>query len=72
MGIHCNMIKLRILELTPLIVPKWRKDETSLYTPSPTIHKTDLQIEKYYLLKMIEKRHEAIFLQLCDNVQTLD
>ena len=69
MGINCNVIKLR-LKLTPLVVPKWRKDEIDLYTPSPVIHKIDLQIEKYYLSKMTEKRHEVLFLQLCDNVQT--
>ena len=65
MGINCNVIKLR-LKLTPLIVPEWRKDEIDFYTP-PTIHKTNLQIEKYYSLKMTEKRHEVHFPQLRDN-----
>ena len=71
MGITCNVIKLR-LKLTPLVVPKWRKDEIDLYTPSPVVHKTNLQIETYYSLKMIEKRYEVPFIQLCDKVQTLD
>ena len=68
MGINCNVIKLR-LKLTPLVVPKWRKDEFDLYTPSPAIHKTNLHIEKYYSLKTTEKSHEVLFLQLCDNAQ---
>ena len=71
MGINCNVIKLR-LKLTPLVVPKWRKDEIDLYTPSLVIHKKNLHIEKNYALKMTEKRYEVPFLQLCDKVQTPD
>ena len=71
MGINCNVIKLR-LKLTPLVVPEWRKDEIGFYTPSPAIHRTYLQIEKFHSLRMTEKRHEVLFPQLCDNAQTLD
>ena len=60
------MIKLRFT-LTPLVVPEWRKDEIDFYTPSPTIHNIDLQIEKNYSLQMTEKRHEVPFPQLHNN-----
>jgi len=70
MGINCNVIKLR-LKLTRLVVLERRKDEIDLYTPSPAIYKTNLQIEKYYSLKMTEKRHGVLFLQLWDNARFL-
>ena len=71
MGTSCNVMKLR-MRSSPFDVQKWRKDEIDLYTHSPTTHKKDLQIEKYYSSMMIEKGNEAPFLQLCYNAQTPD
>ena len=65
MGTSCNVMKPR-MRLNPFVAKKWRKDEIDRYTPSPTIHNADLQIDKIYSLQMTEKRHEVPFPQLRD------
>ena len=54
-------------DINPICCLKMEKYEIDLYTPSPTIHNIDLQIEKNSSLRMTEKRHEVPFPQLRDN-----